>query len=96
MNYYALIYTVMDDYLERRPQYRPHHLQLAQQAHARGELLLGGALGDAPTRALLVFRADNAFVAETFAQNDPYVQNGLVQSWEVQPWIVVVGNEPQG
>lgn len=92
MNTYALIYTVVDDYMDRRPQYRAQHLQLAQEAHQRGELILGGALGDPPHRALLVFRGADASIAENFARNDPYVQNGLVDRWEVHPWAVVIGD----
>lgn len=92
MNIYALIYAVVDDYLERRPQYRAEHLRLAREAHDRGELVLGGALGEPPDRALLIFRGSDPSVAETFAQNDPYVQNGLVEHWEVHPWAVVIGD----
>lgn len=92
MNTYALIYTVVDDYMERRPQYRSQHLQLAREAHERGELILAGALGDPADRALLIFRSPDPSVAETFAGNDPYVQNGLVQRWEVQLWAVVIGD----
>jgi hypothetical protein len=38
------------------------HLGLVRAAHARGELVLAGALGDPPDGALLVFRADSADV----------------------------------
>jgi hypothetical protein len=43
MNYYALIYHLTADYLERRPAFRAEHLQLASDAQDRGELVLGGA-----------------------------------------------------
>jgi uncharacterized protein YciI len=91
VTYHALLYYVVDDYVARRAQYREQHLRLAREAHRRGELVLAGALGDPPDRALLVFRAD-ASVARTFAQADPYVTNGLVKRWEVQPWAVVIGD----
>jgi hypothetical protein len=35
MNYYSLIYHLTDDYLERRPQFRAEHLQLAADAQYR-------------------------------------------------------------
>jgi uncharacterized protein YciI len=38
-----------------------------------------------------VFRAADAKAVEAFAQADPYVKNGLVRSWRVRPWTVVVG-----
>jgi len=92
MNYYALIYDVVDDYLTRRAQYRAEHLQLAREAHERGELLLAGAFAEPADQALLVFRSTDPSVAENFAKNDPYVLNGLVKQWRVRPWTVVVGN----
>ena len=70
------------------------HLTLAHDAHARGELLLAGALADPVDRALLVFRAAGSAAVEDFARRDPYVTNGLVKRWEVRPWTVVIGNDP--
>jgi len=96
MNCYALIYYVVDDFVARRAPHREEHLRLVREAHGRGELLLAGALGDPPDRALLVFRAPDASIANTFAQRDPYVVRGVVTRWEVQPWAVVVGHEPPG
>jgi len=88
---YALEYHVVGDYVARRAAFRDAHLRLAQAAAARGELRLGGALGDPPERALLVFSTREA--AEAFAAGDPYVVNGLVTRWEVRPWAVAVGAE---
>ena len=93
MQYYALFYEVVDDFIARRAAFREEHLRLAREAHANGELVLAGALEDPPNRALLVFRTENRSVVEEFARNDPYVTSGLVKSWEVRPWAVVVGNE---
>jgi hypothetical protein len=57
MPYFALFYETVGDYVARRGQFREQHLTLARDAHARGELLLAGALADPVDRALLVFRA---------------------------------------
>lgn len=92
MNYYALIYHFVDDYMERRAQFREEHLKLAKQLNERGELLLGGAFADPPDKALLVFRVADKSVVEEFVSNDPYVKNGLVVKWEIRPWTVVIGN----
>ena len=94
MNYYALFYYVVENYVSRRAPYRNDHLRLAQEAHRRGELLLGGAFSDPVDRALLIFRVPEKAIVEDFARNDPYVINGLVTRWEVRSWTVVVGNEP--
>ncbi|WP_420641634.1 YciI-like protein [Candidatus Leptofilum sp.] len=91
MNYYALIYHLTDDYLERRGTYRAEHLQLAKDAEAQGDLVLGGAYSDPADTALLVWRVEDSSVIETFVNSDPYVKNGLIARWEIRPWTVVIG-----
>ena len=93
MNYYALFYEVVDDFVARRAPFRQEHLRLANEARERGEIILAGALAEPADRALIVFRAAEKSKAEAFACKDPYVVNGLVKKWEVRPWNVVVGNE---
>ncbi len=92
--YWLLLYDLVDDYLERRTPLRPAHLELAQQAHARGELLMAGALADPADMAVLVFTVDDPSVVEDFARRDPYVREGLVREWRVRPWTVVLGGGP--
>jgi uncharacterized protein len=93
MGYYALIYELIDEYIERRTAFRAEHLKLAAASHARGELVLAGALADPPDQALLIFQATDRSVPERFVREDPYVINGLVKSWNVRPWTVVIGNK---
>ena len=85
-----LEYRLADDYLERRAALRDDHLGLVRAAHERGELVLAGALPDPYDRALLVWTAARE-VVERFVQEDPYVQHGLVTSWTIREWNVVVG-----
>jgi hypothetical protein len=89
MSWYVLQYEVVDDYLERRPAFREEHLALANTARDRGELVMAGAF-DPPEGALLVFRTDDSSIPERFANEDPYVRNGLVTSWRVRRWAVVI------
>ena len=91
--HYLLMYEVSPDYLARRADFRDEHLSLAWQAHARGELLLGGALADPVDAAVLLFSGGSPEVAERFAAADPYVRHGLVTRWRVRPWITVAGAE---
>jgi len=91
--YFALFYEVIEDFVARRTPFRDDHLRLAREAHARGEIVLAGALADPADRALIVFRSNDKSSAEAFARKDPYVINGLVKHWEVRPWNVVVGNQ---
>ncbi len=90
--YFALLYDLAHDYLERRAPLREAHLKLAREAEARGELVLGGALADPADRAIIVFNGEDPSVAERFANADPYVKNGLVKTWTVRKWTLVVGS----
>lgn len=90
-HYFALLYYVGADFAQKRMPYREAHLKKVFESNGRGELIHGGALGDPPDRALLVFRSADRSTAEQFARADPYVTSGLVQRWEVQPWNVVCG-----
>ncbi len=89
-----LEYALAADYLERRAALRDDHLRLAREAHERGELLLAGAVSDPYDRAVLVWTAPRE-VVERFVEADPYVVHGLVRSWTVREWNVVVGG-PDG
>ncbi len=91
--YHMLLYDVVDNFIERRAVFREAHLKLVNEAHARGELIMAGALADPVDGAALVFEAEDRSVAERFAQNDPYVKGGLVKAWKVRKWSVVVGGK---
>ena len=93
MAYFLLLYDVVDDYLERRGEFREDHLALANAARDRGELVMAGALAEPADAAVLVFRCEEASVAERFAEGDPYVRGGLVTRWRVRPWTVVIGDD---
>jgi len=89
--HWILRYTTTPDYLERRAAFREAHLRLAWDSVEAGDLLLGGAVGDPPESALLLF--SNEAAARAFAEADPYVANGLVDRWDVRPWNTVVGEQ---
>lgn len=91
MKHFLLFYDVVPDYAAQRVQYRDAHVEKAWAAHARGELVLGGALNDPVDGAVLLFQGDSMQAAEDFARNDPYVVNGLVREWRVREWSTVVG-----
>jgi uncharacterized protein len=91
MEYFALIYYLVDDYLSRRTAFRERHLHLAKEANSRGDLVLAGAFSDPSDRALLVFHVKNKSAIEEFIRKDPYVENGLVTRWEIRAWSVVIG-----
>jgi uncharacterized protein len=89
--YYILFYKTVDNYIERRAPYREEHLKYANKAHDKGELVMAGALAEPADSAVLLFKGDEPSVARNFAQNDPYVKNGVIKEWNVRPWTVVIG-----
>lgn len=91
MKHFLLFYQPAPDYLERRPAFRDAHLEKAWASHEAGGLVLGGALADPVDGAVLLFVGGDRSVAENFARVDPYVVNGLVESWHVREWTTVAG-----
>ena len=88
----ALQYTYVDDYPTAREPHRPAHLALGWEASERGELLLGGVLGEGPFEGLLIFQGEDAVAAaERFVAADPYVANGVVTAWTVREWKTALG-----
>jgi uncharacterized protein len=84
---HVLFYEYVGDILERREPFRADHLSAIRAGKDDGRILMAGPLGDPPRGAAIVFAEQAA--AETFAQADPYVTNGLVTSWRIEPWALV-------
>lgn len=89
--HYLLTYEKVADYAERQQPFSDAHLAHVFAAVERGEVVLGGPLGDPVDGTnVLLFRADSAVTAEAFAAADPYVQSGVVSKWRVRTWETVV------
>ena len=93
MKHFMLFYEYPADFRDRRAPFRGAHLEAASASVARDELQLGGALTDDPPQGMLLFKGEEASVAEDFAKADPYVLNGVVLSWRVREWTTVVGRD---
>lgn len=89
MKYFILTYITVTDYIERRAPFREIHLSLATEFEQMGVLIMAGALNPAD-KAILVFHCDDESFVEDFVSRDPYVKNGLITSWEIRKWDVVV------
>ncbi len=90
--YYILFYKTVDNYVERRSQFREEHLQLANEYYQNGSLIMAGALANPVDEAILVFKGNDRTIVESFIKRDPYVINGLIVKWQVREWTVVIGN----
>jgi uncharacterized protein YciI len=84
-----LFYDYVDDIVERRAPHRPAHLGLIEEWVKDGRVVAGGATGDPPAGALIVFSGSGD--PEEWVRTDPYVSEGLVTAWRVEPWTVVAG-----
>jgi uncharacterized protein YciI len=96
--HWILFYDYVPDYLERRVPIRGEHFAHAGPYNERGELIMAGAFADPADGAALIFRTDDEAVPRSFAENDPYVKNGIVTAWKVRRWKHVLGEgaEPPG
>ncbi len=54
--------------------------------------MLAGAFADPVDGSVLVFKGKTRDVAVQFAEQDPYVREGLVRRWHVREWTTVVGD----
>ena len=84
---YLLLYDYVEDIVERREPFRAEHRAAIRAGKDDGRILMAGPLGDPPNGGAFVFTDQPA--AEAFAQADPYVINGLVTRWRVEPWALV-------
>jgi uncharacterized protein YciI len=91
--YYLLFYEVVDNYIELRQPYREAHFNHIKPYVDKGDVRLAGALADPPDGAVLVFNVNDKNIIEEFAENDPYVKNGMVTKWYIREWAVVLGKD---
>jgi uncharacterized protein YciI len=87
--HYLLLYDYVEDMLERRQPYRDAHLARLSVEREAGRVVMGGALGDPPHGAAIVFRGVDPEAIEAFARTDPYVEAGLVTARRIELWKLV-------
>jgi uncharacterized protein len=87
---HLLFYDYVPDIVERRGPHREGHLALLRRWKDEGRVVMAGATGDPPSGGLLVLRIADPAEAEALIGEDPYVAAGLVASWRLEPWNVVV------
>ena len=88
--HFLLLYDYVENAVERRAPHRAAHLEVIGRRKREGKVLMGGALGNPPTGAAIVFRVDDPAEVEAFVREDPYVLGGVVTHWRILPWSVVV------
>ncbi len=87
--YLILFYDYVADIVERRGEHRPAHLAHIGEYKRDDRVVAGGALGDPPSGAAIVFRTESEDEVTAFVEADPYLTAGLITSWRVVLWTVV-------
>ncbi len=88
---FLLFYDYVEDMVRKRAPFRAAHLAHANEFRERGELEFAGAFADPVDGAVFVFAVEDRARVEAFVAADPYVANGLVPSWRIREWTVVIG-----
>ncbi len=88
---HILLYEYVEDVAERREPFRAQHLALLRKLHEEGIVRMAGAFSDPLDGAAIVFNTNDRKVVESFVEQDPYVQNGLVPSWRIRAWNLAIG-----
>ena len=82
---WVLLYTPSERVAELAPVNMPAHREHYLAAHERGELTMVGTFGDPFTQgAMCILVSEEA--ARRFAEEDPFVVNGVVKSYELRRW----------
>jgi len=97
--YYAIISEDVDNSLPLRQSARPAHVERLQELKAEGRLLVAGPHpavdtndpGDAGfSGSLVIAEFDSLVAAQTWADNDPYMDAGVYQKVIVKPFKIVL------
>jgi uncharacterized protein YciI len=86
---YLLLYTYVEDMIDRRVPYREAHMEHIGAEKAAGHIVIAGALGSPPTGGAIAFRGVTPADIEAFTAADPYVKAGLVTAQRIERWNVV-------
>ena len=88
---YVLTYKSVEDFRVKAQEHGAAHVARLHECCARGVLLMAGPLDDPPSGdALGIFTSQEA--ADEFVAGDPFVLNGVVESYSIRPWREVLAD----
>lgn len=91
MSLYAVRYHYSDD-TAGRDEHRPAHRDFLSGLATEGVLVASGPLAEAPPQALLLLEGESAEQVRDLLREDPFAQQGLIETVEVREWDVVIGS----
>jgi uncharacterized protein YciI len=87
---HVLFYESAPEVLSKAPAHFPAHKARLDEFHARGTLLMVGTFGDPQAEGSMAIFTTRA-AAEEFAEDDPFVLNGVVRAWHIREWNEILG-----
>jgi hypothetical protein len=90
MSYFVVRYRYSDD-TAARDEHRPDHRAFLGGLAEEGVAVATGPLLDGPAEAMLLFRGESAEQVRELLREDPFAQQGLIESVEVREWDIVIG-----
>ena len=82
---YVVLYKSAEDVASKAPAHFPAHADWYRRFADAGTLLMVGTFEDPQTQgAMSIFTTRQA--AEEFVAGDPFVTNGVIQSYEIRGW----------
>lgn len=92
MPHFILIGRDCPDALERRLKARDEHLAGLRELENAGKLVVAGPIrnGGKPVGTVAIFESDSLETARALMERDPYVREGVFESWSVEPYLVVL------
>lgn len=88
---YVLCYQSAPDVAEKAPIYGAAHRAHWNEFLSNGTLLMIGPFANPLEGAMAIFTTREA--AESFANADPFVLNGVVTDWVVRDWMEAIVSE---
>ncbi len=85
---YVLYYQSAPDVTEKAPIYGAAHRAHWNEFLSNGTLLMIGPFANPLEGAMAIFTTREA--AESFANADPFVLNGVVTGWVVRDWMEAI------
>jgi uncharacterized protein YciI len=92
---FLLEYKYVENMGDKRGPHREGHLALAQKLMDSSNMIAAGPFTPQLDGAMFIFKGEKSKIEE-FVKEDPYNVAGLVTSYSIRDWTVVVGRENIG
>lgn len=94
MPLFAMVGKNGEDAIAKRGAVRPRHLEHLKALDREGRIKLAGPLleadGTTPCGSLIVFEAESFEAARAVAERDPYVVDGVFESYDLRAFTLVL------